>query len=178
MNYKLMPLANEDIRDFKKLMQEAFQKGYEDEFGKYQEMILPEKDIDESLYAEGAFSYKAVDEGKIIGGTIVNIDTKTNRNHLDILFAKVGIQSKGIGMFIWNEIEKRYPDTKVWETYTPYYEKRNIHFYINKCGFKAVEFYNPKHLASWNRNGNQTGKLPNEVGQYFLRFEKVIKRDD
>ena len=27
-------------------------------------------------------------------------------------------------------------------TYPIYFEKRNIHFYINRCGFKIVEFYN------------------------------------
>lgn len=171
----MIPLEKEDIKEFKKIMQEAFQKGYEDEFGKYQEMILPEEDIDESLNADGAVSYKVVENDKIIGGTIVNINTETNHNHLDILFAKVGVQSKGIGMFIWNEIEKLYPNTKIWETYTPYYEKRNIHFYVNKCGFKIVEFFNPKHLAEWNKNENQTGNIPNEIGQYFLRFEKVMK---
>ena len=35
--------------------------------------------------------------------------------------------------------------TRVWETCTPYFEKRNIHFYVNKCGFHIVEFWNEKH---------------------------------
>lgn len=175
MNYRMIPLEKEEIKEFKRIMQEAFQKGYEAEFGKYQNIILPEEDIDESLNADGAVSYKVIENDEIIGGTIVNINTETSHNHLDILFVKVGIQSKGVGMFIWNEIEKLYPDTKVWETYTPYYEKRNIHFYVNKCGFKIAEFFNPKHLAEWNRNGNQTGNIPNEVGQYFLRFEKIME---
>ena len=38
-----------------------------------------------------------------------------------------------------------YPDVKVWETVTPYFEKRNIHFYVNRCGFHIVEFYNSHH---------------------------------
>ncbi|MGN1053575.1 MAG: GNAT family N-acetyltransferase [Candidatus Scatosoma sp.] len=175
MNYKMIRLKNEHIKKFKQLAQESFQKGYEDEFGKYEKTILPEKDIDASLNAEGAVSYVVVENGEIIGGAIVNINAKTNRNHLDILFVRVGVQSKGVGMYIWNEIEKLYPDTKIWETYTPYYEKRNIHFYVNKCGFRIVEFFNPKHLAEWNKNGNETGNIPNESGQYFLRFEKVTE---
>lgn len=175
MSYKLIPLKKRDITEFKRLAQEAFQKGFEDEFGECKEVILPEKDIEESLNAEGAFSYKIVENNEIIAGVIVNINTETNHNHLDILFTKVGIQSKGIGMFIWNEIEKLYFDTKVWETVTPYFDKRNIHFYVNKCGFKIVEFYNPKHIAEWNKNENPTGGMSNEVGQYFLRFEKVMK---
>lgn len=59
---------------------------------------------------------------------------------------KYGTQTKGMGYAIWSEIEKLHPNTKVWETCTPYFEKRNIHFYLNKCGFHIVEFqneYNP-----------------------------------
>lgn len=28
---------------------------------------------------------------------------------------------------------------------TPYFEKRNIHFYVNRCGFHIVEFWNKHH---------------------------------
>jgi hypothetical protein len=38
----------------------------------------------------------------------------------------------------WRAIEEHYPDTRVWETFTPHFEVRNIHFYINVCGFHAV----------------------------------------
>ena len=38
-----------------------------------------------------------------------------------------------------------HPEIKVWETVTPYFEKRNIHFYINRCGYHIVEFYNSYH---------------------------------
>ena len=62
-----------------------------------------------------------------------------------MLYVKSGTQGKGIGKAIWFAIEKLYPDTKVWETYTPYFEKRNIHFYINVCGFQITEFFNEKH---------------------------------
>ena len=78
-------------------------------------------------------------------------------------------------MYIWNEIERLYPDTKVWETFTPYYEKRNIHFYVNKCGFRIAEFFHPGHLAEWNRNGRQKDNASNEAMQYFLRFEKIMR---
>ena len=58
---------------------------------------------------------------------------------------KTGVQGKGVGIKIWNELERLYPETRVWETCTPYFDRRNIHFYINKCGFHAVEFINEKH---------------------------------
>lgn len=37
------------------------------------------------------------------------------------------------------------PDVREWELVTPYFEVRNIHFYVNKCGFHIVEFFNEHH---------------------------------
>ena len=33
-----------------------------------------------------------------------------------------------------------YPNTKAWGTCTPYFDKRNIHFYVNKLKFKIVKY--------------------------------------
>ncbi len=48
---------------------------------------------------------------------------------------------KAVGKFIWSTIESLYPMTKIWETVTPYFEKRNIHFYVNVCHFHIVEYF-------------------------------------
>ena len=167
MDFELSPLTEADMPQFKRDMQEAFQKGSAQEFSDTDEEILPEKDIDESLSRKGAASYKAVVDGEMLGGAIVVIDTVTWHNHLDFLYVKYGTQSKGIGQRMWNEIEKLYPDTKVWETCTPYFEKRNIHFYINRLGFHAVEFFNPRH---------KDPTIPDDMigGDYFFRFEKSM----
>lgn len=137
MNFELIPITENDLSQYKEDMQEAFQRGFEDHFGKTEEMILPERDIDQSLNTKGAIAYKAVVNGEMVGGAIVVINEETQHNHLDFLFVKSGTQSKGIG--------KLHPDTKVWETCTPYFEKRNIHFYVNVCGFHITEFFNEKH---------------------------------
>lgn len=169
MNCILMPLKNEDIATFKKDMQEAFQQGAMQEFNDLNVEILPEKDIDKPLNAKGAAAYKAIVDGKIVGGAIVVIDELTQHNQLDFLYVKFGIQSKGIGKNIWDEIERLYPQTRIWETCTPYFEKRNVHFYINCLGFHAVEFFNPYH---------KDASIPDDMigGDYFFRFEKVMKR--
>lgn len=60
MNFELFPMSENDIPIFKKDIQEAFQKGFEDVYGKTEETILPEKDIDRSLDADGAIAYKPV----------------------------------------------------------------------------------------------------------------------
>ena len=140
MNFSLAKIKDEDVLQFKKDMQEAFQKGFEDVYGKTNGIILPEQDIDRSLNEKGAIAYKAVVDGSMVGGAVVVIDKATQHNHLHLLYVKYGTQTKGIGFSIWNQIEKLHPKTKVWETCTPYFEKRNIHFYVNKCGFHIVEY--------------------------------------
>lgn len=145
MKFSIVTITEKDLAQYKADMQEAFQKGFEDEFGKTDEIILPEEDIIQSLNAEGAIAYKAVVDGEMVGGAIVEINEKTQHNHLDFLYVKCGVHSKGVGKDMWNEIEKLHPETKVWETCTPYFEKRNIHFYVNKCGFHIVEFLNEKN---------------------------------
>lgn len=169
MNFVLEPIKNEDLITFKRGMQEAFQQGAVNEYHNLNVEILPEKDIDESLSKKGAAAYKAIVDGKMSGGVIVVIDESTQHNHLDFLYVKYGMQSKGIGQKIWNEIERIYPNTKVWETVTPYFEKRNIHFYINRLGFHVVEFFNPHHKDL---------SVPDDMvgGDYFFRFEKVMKQ--
>lgn len=168
MSFQLLPLKPEDIPSFKQDMQEAFQKGAASEFENLAVQILPEHDIDSSLNAKGSAAYKATDDGKIVGGVIVVINESTQHNHLDFLYVKHGVQSRGIGKKIWEHVEKLHSDTKVWETVTPYFEKRNLHFYINRCGFAAVEFYNPHH---------KDPEIPEDMigGDYFFRFTKVMK---
>ena len=98
MNFELIRVETEELQQYKADMQAAFQKGFEDVFGKTDSVILPETDIDQSLNAEGAVAYKAVVDGKMVGGAVVVIDKSTQHNHLDLLFVKNGIQSKGIGI--------------------------------------------------------------------------------
>ena len=148
MNFSIVTLTNEDLNQYKVDMQEAFQKGFEDVFGKTEDIILPERDINYSLKAKGSVAYKAVVDGEMVGGAIVVIDEEAQHNHLDLLYVKCGIHSKGVGKMMWDEIEKLHPETKVWETCTPYFERRNIHFYVNRCGFHIVEFLNEKNPGS------------------------------
>lgn len=152
--------------------QNAFQKAFEHEYGVYDKKILPNEDIQESFDTEGARVYFAEIENERVGGVLAVIDEETGNNSLHLLYVNGRIQNKGVGYAIWKEIERLYPDTKVWETHTPYFDKRNIHFYVNRCGFKIVEFFNPRHsdphLAS-----DTAGNIPSEHN-YFFRFEKEM----
>ena len=167
---RLIKLREEDISDFKKYMQEAFQYGYESVYGKNKKQVLPEKDIDDSLNNPKCHSYEMIgDDDEILGGVIVEIN-ENNVNHLDFLFVKVGVQSKGIGQEIWKEVEKMHPSTKTWRTCTPYFDKRNIHFYVNKLKFKIIEYFNEKHP-----DPNMPGDIYDEDDGMF-EFEKEINK--
>ena len=67
-----------------------------------------------------------------------------------------------------------YPKIEIWETVTPYFEKRNIHFYVNKCGFHIVEFYHKYHPDPNIHHDNNNRKEDDEEHEMF-RFQKIIK---
>ena len=83
-------LRKEDISRFKKCMQDSFQYGYESVYGKSSNIILPSKDIDESLNNKNSYAYEMIDNDEIIGGVIVTINNDKH-NCLDFLFVKVGV---------------------------------------------------------------------------------------
>ena len=92
---------------------------------------------------DGGEAYRIVEEGRNVGGVIIKVEG--NKGDLDILFATPKGHSKEIGYAAWCEVEKLHPEVRIWETVTPYFEKRNIHFYVNRCEFHIVEFYNSHH---------------------------------
>ena len=171
MAFELVKLTSDDIEQFEADMQEAFNKGAEYYSGQ-KEDVLPKKDIEESLNAKGAVAYKAMMDGEMVGGTILNIDHATGHNHLDFLYVKDGYQGKKISQQIWNKIEELYPKTKSWETCTPYFDQRNIHFYINKLGFHAVEFFNKYHKESGEEETYAGGNLTG-----MFRFDKEMNNN-
>lgn len=166
---ELTILPYEKLDEFKRLMQESFQQAYEEAYGKSNEQILPEADIDECLNKSNSHAYAMMDNENIIGGAIIEINEKTQHNALDFLFISISCQNKGIGQKIWNEIERLHPNTEIWQTCTPYFDKRNIHFYVNKLKFHIVEFHNENHP-----DPNAKKDHPMDGEEMFL-FEKIMK---
>lgn len=87
-------------------------------------------------------AYKILLNNKLVGCTILWI-RPDNVNILGCLFVDSDAQDKGLGLQIWQEIEKMYPETKMWKTETPGFSKRNHNFYVNKCGFCIYKIVNP-----------------------------------
>lgn len=169
----LEPVKEEELEDLKKKVQEAFEVAVTENFGKQEEPIPADEDLDESFHAPEAVVYHLVWDKCKIGGAVLGIHPGTQRNSLDFFFISPEYQNKGLGYAAWKAIEERYPDTKVWETVTPYFEKRNIHFYVNRCGFKIVAFWN-QYYPEPQEYGEQTESgLPDGCDESFY-FEKVM----
>ena len=148
MSIRLEVLKPEDEDQFIKDNQYAFKYGAEQYFSQsemeeqFEEPgeIISRETIVNSIHHEGSTAYRVLDDGKPVGGIIVRVDG--NKGDLEIFFVNPSCHSKGIGQAAWKEIERIHSNVKVWETVTPCFEKRNIHFYVNKLGFHIVAYYN------------------------------------
>ena len=172
----LLPATKEDLPVFKQELQEAFMKGLQESFPGHDDPtemgpIPSEEDMQHSLYAPDAVIYHILLNSEKVGGVVLKINTETHHNEVEFLYLKASAHGKGLGAQAWKAIEAAYPETKVWELYTPYFEKRNIHFYVNKCGFKIVEFH---HRGNPGPNVGDEEPESDEEFEFF-RFEKVMK---
>ena len=173
-NISLTRLTDGDREQFILDNQRAFKFGAMEEFGERDshfeegEEIISRKTIENCI--DNGVAYRIREDGKIVGGLVLKIDEETQHNHLDLLFVTPAAHSKGVGTAAWKKVERLYPETKVWETCTPYFDTRNIHFYVNKCGFAIVEFFNSHHP---DPHDPETGEEETyEDGGGMFRFEK------
>ena len=117
---------------------------------------------------ENAEAYRIVLDGQKVGGVVLRIDKDSAKGELELLFVLPEVHSKGIGQAAWKAVEAMHPEIKVWETITPYFEKRNIHFYVNRCGFHIVEF--------WNKYQHGPAVPEEEEGNWSMDDEMFVFR--
>ena len=148
MDIKLVPLTADDREQFILDNQQAFKYGAQEEFGMRDdrmeegEEVISRKTIERCLDDNQAEAYRIMHNEDVVGGMILKIDRQNAKGELEILFIKPDAHSKGLGQAAWKEVEIIHPEISVWETMTHYFEKRNIHFYVNRLGFHIVEFWN------------------------------------
>ena len=171
MDIRLEILKQSDEEQFILDNQDAFNYGAEQYFNE-QELkeqheeegqIISRETILNSIHHKGSITYRIIVDNKKVGGIIINL--KKDFGELEIFFVIPSCESKGVGQAAWKEIERLHPEVKVWETVTPYFEKRNIHFYVNKLGFHIVKFYN---------EFDKDKHMPEELDGMF-KFRKVIE---
>lgn len=161
-----------DFPAFKRDLQAAFAVAVVEEVGELPDGPIPsDADLDKALAAPNAVVLHIVHEDRRVGGAVVTINRDTQANSLDLLFIAVGNHGRGLGKAAWSAIEAMFPDARSWETVTPYFEKRNIHFYVNVCGFHIVEYFHERnpdpHMPS------ATG-LPDNSDMF--RFVKEVRQ--
>lgn len=168
----LLPLEPEDREQFILDDQEAFNYGALVEFGPRDDHfedegeIISRETIEQSI--DGGEALRIWQDGEKVGGAVISVDG--DRGELELLFVSPHAHSKGIGYAAWRAIEKLHPEVKVRETVTPYFDKRNIHFYVNRCGFHIVEFFNSRHP---DPNDPDPAEEPDEqFPEGTFRFEK------
>lgn len=174
-NITLAPLTPDDREQFIRDNQEAFNYGALEEFGRRDDHfekpgeIISRETIEASI--DDGEAYRILMNGEKVGSVIVKVDGE--RGDLDILFVSPRIHSKGVGYAAWCAVEELHPEMTVWETVTPYFEQRNIHFYVNRCGFHIVEFYNSHHP---DPNGpDEARELDEQFPDGMFRFEKRMR---
>ena len=176
----LAPLTPDDREQFILDNQWAFKYGALMEFGERDDHIdangeiISRKTIEHCLDAPDREAYRIVADSKHVGGVILKIDNVTHHNELEILFVAPEAHSKGIGYDAWQAVEALHPETVVWETCTPYFEKRNIHFYVNKCGFQIDEFWCEYFEPTHEIPDDETHD-PDEGPDEMFHFIKVMK---
>ena len=171
----LNPLTPDDREQFIRDNQEAFNFGALEEFGHrddhFEEAgeIISHETIERAI--DGGEAYRIIYDGRPVGGAVIRVNG--NRGDLDLLFVSPHVHSRGIGYAAWCAIEQLHPEVKVWETVTPYFEKRNIHFYVNLCGFHIVEFYNSHHPDPNEPDADY--ETDEQFPQGMFRFEKRME---
>ena len=173
---RLVQAMPEELSDVVSALQEAFAPAVQEAFGPRDYGPIPsDEEVWASFNAPGAVVYHIVQGETRVGGAVVRIDDTGRHNILELFFISPQYHSRGLGLAAWRAIEALYLETEVWETITPYFEKRNIHFYVNRCGFHIVEFFNEHHVAPdvpvpVCRDGSP---MPG-MNEYF-RFRKVMR---
>ena len=175
MNVLLVPLTPEDREQFILDNQEAFNYGALEEFGcrddhfEEEGEIISRETIEASI--DGGEAYRIMQDSQPVGGVVIKVNGE--RGDLELLFVSPKAHSKGIGYAAWCAVERLHPEVTVWETVTPYFEKRNIHFYVNRCGFHIVEFYNSHHPDP--NDPDMAEHMDEQFPDGMFRFEKRIK---
>ncbi len=176
----LVPLTVDDREQFIIDNQWSFKHGALLEFGQRDNHIdddgeiISRKTIERCIDAPNSETYRIVAHGKKVGGVILKINKETHHNELEILFTLPDEHSKGIGYGAWQAVEKLHPETVIWKTCTPYFDKRNIHFYVNKCGFKIDEFW-CEYFAPTIDLPDDEEHNHNEGPDEMFHFVKVMK---
>lgn len=172
MNIQVVPSQN--IKSFMADIAEAYQVAYEYRFGQIDYRCIDEKFISRVCYKRHCLYFEVVDDGKRLGGLILSLIRNGKCARMFFMFTKPELQNRGVATFLWNELRELMPGVKTFTAVAPYFAVPAIHFLVNKCHFKIIEFINsvnsPKDYAKDEIND------PWSDGYFYFikRVSKVI----
>lgn len=154
---QLVPLEASDREQFILDNQEAFnygalvESGLRDTHFEEDGEIISRSTVSRAIDTGAA--YRIVQDGRPVGGAVIK--TAYDHGELKLLFVSPAVHGRGIGYGAWCAIEAMHPEVTVWETAAPYFEKRSIHFYVNRCGFRITAFYHAHYPDPRKTDGTQ-----------------------
>ena len=111
---QLEPLEKQEREEFITQVQQAFDKGAQDVFGKDIPPAIPRKDVEESLDDPKCKAYHILCQGKVVGGAVVRWEEAERRCGLELLFIRPEIHGRGLGQSAWQAIQEAYPHAQGW----------------------------------------------------------------
>lgn len=144
------PIEERDIPTLTPIMKRAFDEDSQMYMG---------KDGGPDGYDDGCFlrnyalhpdatARKILLDDQPVGAYILWLNQSSRCHMLGNIFVDPHVGSRGIGAATWAHIEREYPDARLWRTETPLFARRNLHFYVNKCGFHVVRIEDPRDLEN------------------------------
>ena len=109
-NITFKKLVEQEYAKFRADVKEIFSIAVIETFGNpdHQEEIIPDNDIDLSLYNPQYEALAVYAEGEKVGGVVIKIDSQTGINWLDLFYVYPDKHGQGLGLQIWKEIGRAH----------------------------------------------------------------------
>lgn len=174
----LSALRSDDHERFVKDYQRAFLSaltrthGRRKHYYSYTDEIIPDTAVESLLRERNSRAYGIMIGDALVGGVLIHT-VGVARGKLDLLYVTPCAQGCGIGAEAWMTIKRLHPGIGVWEATAAFFERQNLHFLINCCGFYIVEYYNRRRP-----NPNASVFSPANAREEVFRLEKSMSDQD
>ena len=95
MHIQLKPLQQNEKETFIRNIQIAFKKAVVEQFGPFDEEVIPRDHVIRSFEAEGAESSNILLDGEVVGGTVLAIHPDTKRKRAQYFIFQANRRARG-----------------------------------------------------------------------------------
>ncbi len=170
MNIQVVP--PQKMNSFITDMAEAYQVAYEYRFGEITSNCISERTVKYVLSKRRCLSFEVVENEKRLGGIILSLVHNGKHARIFLMFTKPELQNRGVATFLWNELREFMPGVKTWTANAPYFAVPAIHFLVNKCYFKVIQFTNSVNSP----DDYEKDEVTDPWTDGYLYFEKRVSK--